>query len=554
MYRDQHNMMVYRSWRTIAATILTILFILDFGVADIAPNYTFMHEATEAPRISFFNYIVIGGGTAGIPIATTLSSNYKVLLLERGGSPYNDPNITNIVNFGRYFFDTAPDSPSQQFITEGVINSRPRVLGGGTSINAGFYSRGEEQFNIEAKLTDADLIQESYEWAENVIVFEPVVQSWQSALRAGLLEAGVTPDNGFTYDHLVGTKVGGTIFDANGTRHTAADLLQYANPEGLSLYLHATVDKILFKYREGLRPKAYGVLFHDTLGKKHVAYLKDRKCDEIILSAGALGSPQLLMLSGIGPKDQLDALNIKIVLEQPFVGQDMADNPLNVLFVPSPIDVEPSIVQVVGITPFGSYIEEAGGFNFIFANLSDYQGFTYTKGGFVFEKINGPLSKGNLTIVNRNASDNPSVTFNYFSEPEDLQKCVEGIETILKAVDSEAFSNYKYANMTDQDILDLNMKLPYNLIVHGNTSTSLEQHCKDTVRSIWHYHGGCHIGQVVDDEYKVIGVDSLRVIDGSTILNSPGTNPQASVLMLGRYMGVTILGQRLAGEKPYADW
>ncbi|KAI7744738.1 hypothetical protein M8C21_016873 [Ambrosia artemisiifolia] len=547
-------MMVSRSCSTIAATILTILFILDFGVADIAPNYTFMHEATEAPRISFFNYIVIGGGTAGIPIATTLSSNYKVLLLERGGSPYNDPNITNIVNFGRYFFDTAPDSPSQQFITEGVINSRPRVLGGGTSINAGFYSRGEEQFNIEAKLTDADLIQESYEWAENVMVFEPVVQSWQSALRAGLVEAGVTPDNGFTYDHLVGTKVGGTIFDANGTRHTAADLLQYANPEGLSLYLHATVDKILFKYREGLRPKAYGVLFHDTLGKKHVAYLKDRKGDEIILSAGALGSPQLLMLSGIGPKDQLDALNIKVVLEQPFVGQDMADNPLNVLFVPSPIDVEPSIVQVVGITPFGSYIEEAGGFNFIFANLSDYQGFTYTKGGFVFEKINGPLSKGNLTIVNRNASDNPSVTFNYFSKPEDLQKCVMGIETILKTIDSEAFSNYKYANMTDQDILDLNMKIPYNLIAHGNTSTSLEQHCKDTVRSIWHYHGGCHIGQVVDDEYKVIGVDSLRVIDGSTILNSPGTNPQASVLMLGRYMGVTILGQRLAGEKPYADW
>ncbi|KAD6453369.1 hypothetical protein E3N88_08074 [Mikania micrantha] len=512
-----------------------------------------MHEATEAPRVSFFDYIVIGGGTAGIPLATTLSANYSVLLLERGGSPYNDPNVASVFNFGRYFSDTSPDSPSQQFIVEGVVNSRPRVLGGGTSINAGFYSRGEEKFNIEARLTDENLIQDSYEWSEKVMVFKPVVQNWQSALRAGLVEAGVVPYNGFTYDHLVGTKVGGTIFDENGTRHTAADLLQYANPDGLSLYLHATVHKIIFKCKGHSRPRAIGVVFEDSLGKKHMAYLKGRKNDEIILAAGALGSPQLLMLSGIGPKDQLDALDIKVVLDQPYVGQDMSDNPLNALFVPSPIAVELSLAQVVGITPFGSYIEEAGGFNFIFANLSAYQGFTYEKGGFVFEKANGPLSKGDLKIVNRNPADNPSVTFNYYTEPEDLQKCVDGLKTILKAVDSQAFSNYKYANMTDQDILDLNMKLPYNLIPHGNTSTSLEQHCKDTLITIWHYHGGCHIGQVIDDEYKVLGVDSLRVIDGSTILNSPGTNPQASLLMLGRYMGVTILKQRLAAEKPGTD-
>ena len=156
-------------------------------------------------------------------------------------------------------------------------------------------------------------------------------------------------------------------------------------------------------------------------------------------------------------------------------------------------------------------------------------------GGFIFEKINGPLSKGELTIVTRNPADNPAITFNYFSEPEDLQKCVKGIETILKAVDSEAFSAYKFANMTTQDILDFNIRLPQNQNVPtSNTSTSLEQHCKDTVRTMWHYHGGCHIGQVVDDEYKVIGVNALRVIDGSTILNSPGTNPQASVMMLGR--------------------
>lgn len=206
-----------------------------------------MHEATKAPWVSFFNYIVIGGGTTGIPLATTLSANYSVLLLERGKSPYNDPNVTNAANFGCYFFDTSPDSPAQMFTVEGVVNARPRVLGGGTSINAGFYSRGEEKFNMEARLTDEDLIRDSYEWTEKILVSKPVLTNWSSALKAALVKAGVGPDNAYTFDHLVGTKTGGSIFDSNGTRHTAANLLQYANPKRLTVYIHATVHKILFK-------------------------------------------------------------------------------------------------------------------------------------------------------------------------------------------------------------------------------------------------------------------------------------------------------------------
>ncbi|CBI31861.3 unnamed protein product, partial [Vitis vinifera] len=79
---------------------------------------------------------------------------------------------------------------------------------------------------------------------------------------------------------------------------------------------------------------------------------------------------------------------------------------------------------------------------------------------------------------------------------------------------------------------------------HVGASIFLEQFCIDTVMTIWHYHGGCHVGRVVEPDYKVIGVDGLRIIDGSTFNHSPGTNPQATVMMLGRYMGEKILGER----------
>ncbi|KVH87999.1 Glucose-methanol-choline oxidoreductase [Cynara cardunculus var. scolymus] len=502
--------MVSRSWKMIAAAIVTITFILDLSLAEMPPNYTFMREATEAPKISFYDYIVVGGGTTGILVAATLSENLSVLLLERGGSPYPNPNVTLGANFGTYFFDTSPESPSQQFVVEGVVNARPRVMGGGTCINAGFYTRAEDRFYTDAGLTDANLIEESYQYVEKVMVFEPVVGGWQTALRAAMLEAGVTPDNGNTFDHLNGTKTGGSIFDPNGVRHTAADLLQYANPEGLSLLLHARRSK----------PVAYGVVFKDSLGKMHRAYLKSEKKNEIIVSARALGSPQLLILSAIGPKEQLDALKIKLVVEQPLVGQYMADNPLNGFFIPALVPVERSLVQTVGITEFGSYIEESGGINFFLADTPTYLGCDYQMGGFIFEKTDGPLSMGNLTVVNCNP---------------------------------DAFSNYRYPNMTAQYILDLNIQYPYNLNENSKTFSTLEQYCKDTKSTIWHYHGGCRIGKVLDEEYKVLGVDGLRIMDGSTFLNSPGTNPQASLMMLGRYMGVTMLAQRCSADKPYAD-
>ncbi|KAJ4954379.1 hypothetical protein NE237_011162 [Protea cynaroides] len=572
-------------WRLITAALTGILCFHGVCQAQIAPNYTFVHQATSAAPVSYYDYIIVGGGTSGCPLAATLSQNARVLLIERGGSPYGNQNITNLGSFSATLADTSPSSPSQRFISEdGVFNARARVLGGGSCLNAGFYTRAGTDY-VKAAGWDGALVNQSYQWVEKVVAFEPPMLQWQSAFRNGLLEAGILPYNGFTYDHIYGTKVGGTIFDRDGHRHTAADLLKYANPKGLTVLLHATAQSILFRTEGKLRPRAHGVLFKDAAGVEHRAYLSKGSMNEIVLSAGALGSPQLLMLSGVGPAQHLRSHNIKVIFDQPLVGQGMADNPMNAVFTPSPIPVEISLIQVVGITRLGTYIEAASGSNFgsppsatprDFGMFSPQTGqFSVVppkqrtpeaiakateamkalsneafRGGFIIEKIIGPLSSGHLQLRNTNPEDNPSVTFNYFQKPEDLQRCVDGITVIEKVIQSKAFSKFRYPYLSLQALLNMTLNFPVNLLPkHGNGSTSLEQFCKDTVMTIWHYHGGCQLDRVVDRNYKVFGVDGLRVIDGSTFHDSPGTNPQATVMMLGRYMGVKILNERLGRKR-----
>ncbi|KAJ0579277.1 putative glucose-methanol-choline oxidoreductase, protein Hothead [Helianthus annuus] len=95
-----------------------------------------------------YDYIVVGGGTAGCPLAATLSQKYNVLLLERGGVPFTNRNVSFLSNFHLTLADTSNTSPSQYFVSnDGVYNARARVLGGGTSINAGFYTRASARYN-----------------------------------------------------------------------------------------------------------------------------------------------------------------------------------------------------------------------------------------------------------------------------------------------------------------------------------------------------------------------------------------------------------------------
>ncbi|KAL6321227.1 hypothetical protein AAG906_016261 [Vitis piasezkii] len=484
----------------------------------LSPNYSFLQEAKQAPPNLYYDYIIIGGGTSGCALAATLSQNATVLVLERGGSSYGNPKIRNLDSFFANILDNSPLSPSQSFISEdGVFNNRARVLGGGSALNAGFYSRASAGY-VKSSVWDERLVKESYEWVEKKVVFKPPMLQWQSAVRDGLLEAGVLPYNGFSYEHLYGTKVGGTIFDHQDHRHTAADLLEYANPKNIVVLLHATVEKIEFRLHGESKPIASGVIFRDEVGVRHNAYRRDSK-SEIILSAGAIGSPQLLMLSGIGPEAHLKA-------------HGMADNPMNALPIPlhglSKIPSPKSWASPrLGVTlkPLAVPISSSSNDSTAPKGTEKTLKAMHTmmkatvRGGIILEKIKGPISTGHLKLRTTNPEDNPYVTFNYFKEPRTSR---------------DVPTSYRYGG-----------EFPVNLRPrHVGVSIFLEQFCIDTVRTIWHYHGGCHVGRVVDPDYKVIGVDGLRIIDGSTFNHSPGTNPQATVMMLGRYMGEKILGER----------
>nr|XP_027186604.1 protein HOTHEAD-like [Cicer arietinum] len=159
----------------------------------------------------------------------------------------------------------------------------------------------------------------------------------------------------------------------------------------------------------GKTPKAIGVIFKDENRKQH------------------------------------EKLNISVVLDNPFVGKGMVDNSMNTVFVPSNRPVYHSLIEIVGITKKG-LVSLIAAFTVIMIsyyvkNKRDVPVEAF-KGDFVLSKVASAWSVGELKLNSTNVDENPSVTFNYFSHPYDLQRCVEGITLAIKVVQSKHFTNY----------------------------------------------------------------------------------------------------------------
>ncbi|KAH7544613.1 hypothetical protein FEM48_Zijuj01G0004300 [Ziziphus jujuba var. spinosa] len=489
-----------------------------------------VHNATDLPLEDVYDYIIVGGGTAGCPLAATLSEKYSVLVLERGSTAVAYPLVLDSNSMLNNLLQKDDGkTPAQRFVSEeGVKVVRGRILGGTSMINGGFFSRADDQFYNESGVDwDKDLVEKAYQWVEDTIVFSYNLSTFQSILRKGLLQAGVGPDNGFTLQHLVGTKTSGSTFDDQGRRHGAVELLNKGVLKNLRVAVEAYVEKIIFSSSNNAsRLSATGVIYKDSKGRTHRAFVKDK--GEVILSAGAIGSPQLLLLSGVGPVPHLSSLHIPVVYSNPDVGNFITDNPRDFNVIEGFSYNSPfSFPQ-----PFGLFPNSTSPLQLSVATI--------------IHKISGPESPGSLRLLSSaEVKVSPAVRFNYFSEPVDLARCVRGMRKVGDMLKTDSFEELKFEKLEGAEgFTFLGPSLPKN----QSDDASMETFCRSTVTTYWHYHGGCLLGKVVDGDYRVKGTNSLRVVDGSTFKSSPGTNPQATLMMIGRYIGLKILQERRAAK------
>ncbi|CAN6695970.1 unnamed protein product [Malus baccata var. baccata] len=544
--------------KSTTAAILLLLYIFGLCPQPGVPSFAnpsddldfsylkFVRNATDLPLQEEYDYIVVGGGTAGCPLATTLSANYSVLLVERGNIPSAYPNVL-LANgtFANFMQEDDGKTPAQRFTSEdGVANLRGRVLGGGSMINVALYSRADGEFYEKSGIKlDMNLVNNSYEWVENTVAFRPNLSHWQSVVKDAMVEAGVRPDNGLTVDHILGSKVTATLFDDRGKRHGAVEHLNKGHPKNLRVAILATVERIIFSSKaSGLSAK--GIIYSDSNGRSHRALIRGK--GEVILSAGAIGSPQLLLLSGVGPKCYLSSLKIPVVHPQPYIGQFMRDNPRNYITILPPFQIELSTTQVVGITG-DYYIETNSGLPYSTQIFSLFPSPTIpntinSSFGQISVKPPGPFSYGSLKLQSSyDVKVAPNVKFNYFAHEADLSRCVSAVRKLGDLLKTNSLKPYKARDLPGLDGFNLfGPPLPMN----QSDDASLETFCRDTVASFWHYHGGCVVGKVVDEDLRVMGIKALRVVDGSVFSSSPGTNPQATLMMLGRYVGVQMLEER----------
>ncbi|CAH2062619.1 unnamed protein product, partial [Thlaspi arvense] len=351
------------------------------------------------------------------------------------------------------------------------------------------------------------------------LYFNPTSTRGQSSVKEAFLDAGNGPYRGFTLDHEVGAKLVGSIIDSG------KDMGRKGNLNNLKVAVHATVERVVFHNSESLAwsllrypvfclicyplsAKDYLLLESFTLtplaGPMESCYIPE-------VNAGAIGSTQLLLLSGVGPNSDLSSLNIPAIYHQPFVGQLLYDLTRNDINIIPPFPMAVGGLGVVGITKKwllrGSYIRSASVFPF------------YSPPGvIVFPHPSPPVSFPVLTLFEKLSKRSQPVhfTWNHYgypqspprSDPKDLAQCVQGMRNVEKAMNSQAMEKYKFQDQEGNRYFKfVGRAFPEN----KTDDEEMETFCRKTMATIWNYHGGCVVGKVVDKDLKVVGVNALRV-------------------------------------------
>ena len=517
-----------------------------------------------------YDYIIVGAGSAGCVVANRLSADpsCRVLLLEAGGS---DRNFWLKLPVGYYrtifnerFSRLFKTEPNETTGGRSIVWPRGRVLGGSSSINGLIFIRGQhEDFDDWDRLgakgwSYRELLpyfrrHERYRGGESQYhggfgEFEVSDLRNNNPASAAWVEAGVefglprNPDfNGETTFGVGAYQLG--IGRRWRTSSASAFLRPAAAQDNLTVITGAQVSKVVFKGRV-----ATGVEWISN-GKVCNANA-DR---EVILSAGALQSPQLLQLSGIGPAELLRGLGIPVIVESAEVGRNLQDhyqarlivrlkdrislndqvrNPVELakmglqwmLAGSGPLTVGAGQVGGAACTEFASGGRPDVQFNVMPLSvdkpgdpLHSYSGFTASAW-----QCHG-RSRGQLAIRSTDPFEQPRIEPNYFAEEIDRKTLVAGLKILREIFQQPAFRKLWDAEVVPGEVV--------------NTDAGLWDFARKTGGTVFHCVGTCRMGRddgsVLDPQLRVRGVDGLRVIDASVMPQITSANTNATSLMIG---------------------
>lgn len=516
------------------------------------------------------DYVIVGGGSAGCVLAARLSEDpsVQVALLEAGPPDHSvlihcPAGLALLAKNGQanWAFQTEPQPG-----LNGRRGYQPRgkVLGGSSSVNAMIYIRGHRSdYDDWAAQGNAgwgwDDVRPYFLRAEhnerganehhatggplNVMDLRSPHRFGPVFVEAGK-QAGYPENRDFNGAEQEGVGCY-QVTHKNGERFSAAKayLAPHRGRPNLHVITGAHASRVLLEGR-----RATGVAY--TVGRQATTIAARR---EVILSAGALLSPQLLMLSGVGPGDQLRALGIPVVHDLPGVGQNLHDHVDVVQVVDAPhlqdlfgLSGRGLVNAIRGILEWRKQrsgllttnFAEAGGFikstpdepvpdlqlHFVIGKLVDHGRKTVFGHGYSCHVcLLRPKSRGSVGLHSADPLAAPRIDPNFLADPDDLRRMVLGFQAMRRILQQPALSGFAGRELASS--------------AGARSEAEIEQFLRNHADTIYHPVGSCRMGagprDVVDAQLRVHGMERLRVIDASIMPRIVGGNTNAPTIMIG---------------------